>query len=566
MRFEFCGLNPRRYLEKTASAGKWFEGVTFLPGCSGFGLLPSRLESRSHKSTPILGCMVEGVGRIVRRLWGRRRGRFALAAPITSESGSIMVLGLVLLLLLSLLCIHSADVCTTEIRIAANYRLATEAFYAAESGLEEARMRFQSMLPEAPPRQTDWRLFMGSVQLAAVPDIARQLSNYDSDQLIASSQDIQNYLVQIRHKTEADAGLDLCDDDLAMEDVRYWGDIDGDGVFEENPITCGGDKAGQPIEILTCWGVEGFRPSGQALLRESFVPEWMGPPLAFAAGSNATVETVKRISSEMVREPLPYALFGDSEVLLESDGAVRVAGGVGDLAHLGSNASIEARASIEIWGRGDLGRQPDGSPAQLTQSANPPATFHGGIHDAHRIDPDPLGILGGHLASLMEKVEMENDNFMGANPAIIDPVIMLTAEQGGASALSLTAGDYFFTSINIGKQCTLTLDNATAPVRIFLTGRLDIQEEAKIVTSGPPAHLIFYSSSEDPMNIHMSGTLSACIYAPLADVEITGTGDFQGMIWAQKVKLKNSGDLIYDPTLRNIFIGRRNHLTAWYDR
>jgi len=148
-----------------------------------------------------------------------------------------------------------------------------------------------------------WRAFIGNAASAA------GLFGYDatdSEHTIGSStQSTLSYTIQLRHKTEGDHGSDL-DGDSDTADIIYWGDADGDGVFEQNTTS------GKPIEVITSVGKAG--------------------------------EATDRITVEVYRGPLDlkYTVYGDGSVITKDDGTIwKGTSNPPYLAGIGSNENIE---------------------------------------------------------------------------------------------------------------------------------------------------------------------------------------------------------------------------------
>lgn len=457
--------------------------------------------------------------------------------PAPAESGSAMVICLLVLVLLSLLGVYATQTSSLEMRIAAHQKQAMEAFYAAESAISEGRARLRELTAGALPAATTWRGYLGLAPVAGIPQIALELSGYREADLVASAQTEIPFLAEIRYLNEEDRGIDLCGGGLQAEDVRFWGDLDGDGRFEENPVACGGPTAGTPMAVLTGWGIAG------------------------AVGGS--VPSVKKITVEARREPLKPVLFGDLLLDIQTTTAITAGTGAPDSAHIAGNAQIRLATGIEVAGEILLGRQNDGTAAVLTVTDGSAANALDGIHQRDRLDPDPLGLAGGPLAETLETSRTINDNLMGATPAITDQTIQLSAASPQGTAMTLAAGTYHLSAVALAENSTLTIDNSTGTVTVFLEGPLQAAVGSKVQVLGPASRFILYGATEDPLNLAHTGAFKGCIYAPKSTVTLANSGQVTGMIWGAQTILANSGNFAYDPGARSRFIHSRARLISW---
>lgn len=150
-----------------------------------------------------------------------------------------MVLVTVLLLIAALIIVGTTAVTqtSTDLKISKNYKTGTEALYAAEAGVEEARARLRiyatSPISDTHPTSDQWRAYIGT-------DVKAQGKGYDSGNTmhvkVSSLQSDLDYVVTIRHQTDASGN------------ILYWGDSDSDGASERNTST------GQNIYLVTSYG------------------------------------------------------------------------------------------------------------------------------------------------------------------------------------------------------------------------------------------------------------------------------------------------------------------------
>ncbi len=166
-----------------------------------------------------------------------------LNIPLTfgNEKGFVLPVGFIFLVILALLGTTAVIVTTTDIKIGTNYKSNVKALYVAEAGIEEARERLRGnttypIIDDVHSSQAQWTTYIGS-------DIKVTNRGYDVNNSMhiktPSIQSDLDYTVTIRHQTDT-AG-----------NVLYYGDIDGDGVYERNTTS------GENIYIATSYGASG---------------------------------------------------------------------------------------------------------------------------------------------------------------------------------------------------------------------------------------------------------------------------------------------------------------------
>jgi Tfp pilus assembly protein PilX len=163
-----------------------------------------------------------------------------LRGPLKNEKGLVLVVGLMMVSALALIGSTAVITSSTDLKISANYKLGNQAFYVAEAGVEEARSRMRanagSPISDNHPTQTGWSAFIGAEAKA-------QGKGYSSGNVmhirVASLQSALDYTVKIIHQTNA------------ANQILYWGDANGDGLYERNTTT------GENIYLVTGYGAAG---------------------------------------------------------------------------------------------------------------------------------------------------------------------------------------------------------------------------------------------------------------------------------------------------------------------
>lgn len=424
----------------------------------------------------------------------------------------MLVITLVILTGVILAGLYSATQSTVDTRLAANYKAGTQAYFAAEAGIEDARIRLPGIAQD-PSYTSDWAYTL-------------------------SSADPFNYSVQIKHKTERDLGENL-NGDSDFDDIIYWGDKNQDGIWEQNLTT------GKPVEIITSVG-------------------------------NVSKSTVT-IIAEMIRNSLDmkYAVWGNVSVDIKNSGKIWKGDATEPyVADVGSNENIDIENKADIYGSVDIGQDIDGEPGDVTIHAE--ASIHGiGPISVKRVNPDPLGAFSADsdLFKDFEKYSSNNDNASATGTDKKGKAITITGDTIDLdSTMTLKHGNYYLESITLRAGATLNIDVSSGPVNIYLTGSLEAENAGNInisPNSSKPGKFTIYCKADDTgssstsIDLKHSSNFSGVIYAPKANCRLHNSGNYYGMIWGNSVVINNSGQVIYDPDLKNKFLSPTYTLRSW---
>ncbi|MBW2153164.1 MAG: pilus assembly PilX N-terminal domain-containing protein [Deltaproteobacteria bacterium] len=283
--------------------------------------------------------------------------------------------------------------------------------------------------------------------------------------------------------------------------------------------------------------------------------------------SQAKIEaTFKRSSA------LGYAVFGDQKVETKNSANIysynhdttanpTPADSTGE-ADMGSNGHIEIKDNAYI--DGDVARGEDLAGNTATIEKKTGAIVTGSEVLVDRIDPDPLGAVGGEYAAKFTNYRASNDNNL-ASPAIIGTEIDLG--NGDTMTLYGKAGgaNYYITKMELGNGATLNIDTSSGPVNIFLHGKLEAKNGAIINLNGAPKEFRVYSDHTDSIEFKNSSAFRGLIYAPYAKVEIKNSADVYGAIWSKETEIKNSGDIYFDTSVKDVLLSNNLALVAWKD-
>jgi len=266
-----------------------------------------------------------------------------------------------------------------------------------------------------------------------------------------------------------------------------------------------------------------------------------------SGNANSTIQVV------IARDSLfQYGAFGEKELNLQKGGAVysydssvtpnpKPEDSTGE-ADVSSNEKVHVHKDTYIDGDVGLGNDAAGTEAVYKESGTPTMPPDN-IVDVDRVDPDPLGAIDGDLAIDFETYSTNNDN---ADAGITGNAISL----GNKESLTLTAGNYYLTSIKLENGSTLNIDASAGPVNIYLTGdaEFDAKKGSSIKNTGNPTDLTIYSDSKKKIDFTHCTGFKGAIYAPYADIDVN---DAYGMIWAEKVDINKSGVVYFDTALKD---------------
>ena len=155
---------------------------------------------------------------------------------LAHDKGLVLPTALFFLGVLALLGTTAMFMTTQDLKICQNHRASEQAFYRALAGCEEARARLGATaahpIIDKHPDQIPWGACIGPAKkkIQGIDTSHGKYKRYDS--LFADF----DFTVRIRHQTDGGSH------------VLYWGDVDGDGIYERN------SKTGENIYVITSIG------------------------------------------------------------------------------------------------------------------------------------------------------------------------------------------------------------------------------------------------------------------------------------------------------------------------
>jgi hypothetical protein len=134
----------------------------------------------------------------------------------------------------------------------------------------------------------------------------------------------------------------------------------------------------------------------------------------------------------------------------------------------------------------------------------------------------------------------------------------------GASAnIVLTGGVYYFSEINMGKDCTVTLAPG-ADVVIYMAGNINFNQNSSINAGGDPASLQVYSQG-DSFQLDQGNKFYGTFYGPNAHIQYDQTTEIFGALVGGSIKLDAGACFHYDRNLSEIERNAKKGVTivAW---
>ena len=230
---------------------------------------------------------------------------------------------------------------------------------------------------------------------------------------------------------------------------------------------------------------------------------------------------------------------------------------------VGSNTLVRAYNGTYIGGDVGLGASSGGTDASYTATGTPIVT--GGTAAVGRVDPDPLGAIGGELAAKFTTYSVTNDNASAGTVGVSGTTI--SAGTGATVTLVGKPGgaNYYITDLTLKNGATLNVNTTNGPVNIYLTGALEAKNGSTINVNGLPTRFSIFSNATDSVIFKHGSAFKGTVYAPYAPVEMKNSADTFGLIWGATIDIKNSGQFFFDEALKDTHQGKDGIITAWRD-
>jgi len=206
-------------------------------------------------------------------------------------------------------------------------------------------------------------------------------------------------------------------------------------------------------------------------------------------------------------------------------------------------------------------------------SANPAITLSGSTTIEGDANTGPGGtVLIEGSSTLTGDIDDTADEFIPPSQ-VPDSLASLASEGTLSSDETLTDGSYKYDSINLGGNDTLVINGEVAlyvtgdvkttanseivvsdgsTLNIYFDGELDLGGNGVLNEGGDPSDLTFYGSeSATSIDIAGIGTFYGTIYAPQAEISISGNSEIFGAVVGHRVNHTGIAAIHYDIQLRN---------------
>ena len=279
----------------------------------------------------------------------------------------------------------------------------------------------------------------------------------------------------------------------------------------------------------------------------------------------------KTIEVRFKRKPaFDFGLFADGVVDLKASGQVYSYNSnvtpnptTTDSLHngdVGSNTEIVGYNGTLVDGDAGLGASAGGTTATLNIKSGTVITGTSGT-EVGRVDPDPLGAVGGELSAKFTTYSATNDNTLTGTTGVSGTVI-----NGGATLVGKPGGaNYYISSLTLGNRDTLTVDTTNGPVNIYMTGELEAKNGSLINVTGSTLDFSIFSNSTDKIVFKHGSAFKGVVYAPYAPIEMKNSADTYGLIWGGSIDIKNSGQFYFDEALNDKFLSKKVTVASWKD-
>ena len=308
-------------------------------------------------------------------------------------------------------------------------------------------------------------------------------------------------------------------------------------------------------------------------------------------GANSSEATIEVVLSLGHKSAFDYGLFADGLVDLKAgaelysydsrdtpdpDPATFPSASTGE-ADIGSNTEVITKLGTYVDGDLALGADDSDSPVDAVWT-DTGATVNGelGTTVGH-VDPDPLGA-NDPTSELYDKfidIVTTNNNATDKMGAACPLAGATDIDLGNGDTMTLTAGDYYITSIILKNGSTLEIDATNGPVNIYLNGIVDAEDgelEAKngsaINNLSDPTDFSIFSNSDQDIVFKHDSAFKGTIYAPNADVQLNNSAGVYGLIWGKTVGINNGGGFYFDEAIKDKFLSPTDYtveLDSWKD-
>jgi len=481
----------------------------------------------------------------------KKPGISVIRSACMNENGAVLVIALAFMALLTMLGATAVIMTTTDMKIGANYKDSAQAFSNAQAGVQYAIGKMEEGLKVWVGGVPGFTLPVNSTSTPASPLLSDQTSFPTPSGFNFTLSDI----------TEISPDSDIYE--FTSTGTTTQGSTDSITVrVERLPGIMFGAFGDNKLEMKNTAGIYSYSYA-----------DCLGPPVTCLP-------------------PTPADSTGEADV--------------------GSNNTVILNMGDIIDGDTAVGETPAGSDGSYTDHG---ATVNGLENvDMDRVDPDPLGIIGGEYATKLAGYATTNDNGTAIkggdyyNPSLYTVGIGTTISLGNKETLTLKGdgtvdgANFYFTDISLASNSVLFIDTTLGEVNIYLTGAMNVTNGAEVVnlekpTSGcddasgscecadkgppsfdcapcflapyeigAPSNFNIFSNSTSGISIGNSVDFSGLIYAPYAEARFDNAVTIYGSVWAYDVILVTNTVLYFDTDIKDKYDSGDLKIISWLDK
>ena len=220
-----------------------------------------------------------------------------------------------------------------------------------------------------------------------------------------------------------------------------------------------------------------------------------------------------------------------------------------------ANGDIATNGAISLSGNAYINGNANPGADHPFSGMPPVSGSYGTLQAPIVVDSNPNSIMND------AKLTNSNSNIQKSSPT--DPSPLNGYNLSITNSITLPAGTYYFTSINVSGTAQI---NIAGSVKIYVDGGNVSMTGQGIVNNDSPKNLLIYSTGS---TINMSGQseFTGAVYAPLATVKLTGMADVYGSIVCGSSIDSGQAAIHFDMDLINVNSGfsTTSMVTSWQE-
>ncbi|MEW5796187.1 MAG: hypothetical protein AB1772_07475 [Candidatus Zixiibacteriota bacterium] len=272
-------------------------------------------------------------------------------------------------------------------------------------------------------------------------------------------------------------------------------------------------------------------------------------------GSRTTIELT---TVPVYRYPFRYAMFADAGIVLDretctdsydSDSGTYAATVMDSLGDIGSNGTITSAQLVEFGGNVSVA-----TPGGITLGAG--NTVHGdttSTADSVALDPVPSTEMDWARSN-----SIAQSGLSGVGYTYNNGTKTLTTGQSGT--ITMQSGVYYFSSITLGKNSSITLAPG-ANVRIYVAGNILFNQGSVFNATGTPSDALIFSTGTS-LTFNQDNVFNGAFYGPDAHIQYDQTTQVFGALVGNTIKLDRFACFHYDRSLAKVTYGTTGEMIA----